>query len=143
VAEALGIAAWQATLSPVEKAARITALRQSGHAVLMVGDGLNDGPCLASATVSAAPASAADISQTVADVVFQGEGLGPVAAVLRMARRARAATYQNIGFSMLYNLLMLPLAACGYVQPWLAALAMSGSSVLVMLNALRLQRGRL
>ena len=143
VAEALGIAAWQATLSPVEKAARITALRQSGHAVLMVGDGLNDGPCLASATVSAAPASAADISQTVADVVFQGQGLGPVAAVLRMARRARAATYQNIGFSMGYNLLMLPLAACGYVQPWLAALAMSGSSVLVMLNALRLQRGRL
>jgi Cu2+-exporting ATPase len=143
VAAALGITDWLAGQSPVHKAETVAALRGQGHAVLMVGDGLNDGPCLASATVSAAPATAADISQTVADVVFQGELLAPVAIVLRMARRARSAIRQNIAFSLLYNVLMLPLAACGAVTPWVAALAMSSSSIIVILNALRLQGRRL
>jgi Cu2+-exporting ATPase len=143
VAGVLGITDFQARLSPVQKSAVIGALRQAGHHVLMVGDGLNDSPCLAAADVSAAPASAADISQTVADVVFQGDGLAPVPAVLRMARRARWAMRENLTLSIAYNTIMLPLAACGYVTPWVAALAMSSSSILVIMNSLRLQRVRL
>ena len=143
VAAALKIADFHGRLSPVQKSNRIEALRAAGHHVLMVGDGLNDGPCLAAADVSAAPASAADISQTVADVVFQGDGLAPVAAVLRMARLASGAMRQNLALSIGYNAVMLPLAACGYVTPWLAALAMSSSSIAVMLNSLRLQRVKL
>jgi P-type Cu2+ transporter len=108
----------------------------------MVGDGLNDSPSLAAASVSASPATAADISQTVADVVFQGSRLGPVATVIVTARRARAAMRQNIALSIAYNVLMVPLAVAGFVTPWLAAAAMSSSSLLVMANSFRLRGGR-
>ena len=138
-AAALSIKHIHAGFSPVRKAAFIAGLQAAGHRVMMVGDGLNDAPSLATAYVSLAPASAADISQTSADVVYQGDRLGPVAAVLYVARRARTAMRQNLGLSLAYNLLMLPLAAGGYVTPWVAALAMSGSSILVITNALRLQ----
>ena len=107
----------------------------------MVGDGLNDSPSLAAASVSASPASAADISQTVADVVFQGHLLAPVATLIETARRARSVTRQNLVLSIGYNALMVPLAVAGFVTPWLAAAAMSGSSLLVLANSFRL-RGR-
>ena len=80
----------------------------------MVGDGLNDSPSLAAASVSASPASAADISQTVADVVFQGNLLAPVAALIETARRARSVMRQNLALSIGYNALMVPLAVAGY-----------------------------
>ena len=107
----------------------------------MVGDGLNDSPSLAAANVSASPASAADISQTVADVVFQGSRLAPVAAVIETARRARTVMRQNLALSIGYNVLMVPLAVAGLVTPWLAAAAMSSSSLLVMANSFRLHGG--
>jgi P-type Cu2+ transporter len=141
VAKALGISAWQADRTPMQKVAAIEALVASGRKVLMVGDGLNDGPSLAAATVSASPTTAADISQTVADVLFQGAKLSPVASVIETARRARSVMRQNIALSIGYNLLMVPLAVAGFVTPWLAAAAMSGSSLAVMLNSFRL-RGR-
>ena len=97
----------------------------------MVGDGLNDSPSLAAASVSASPASAADISQTVADMVFQGSLLAPVAALIETARRARRVMRQNLALSIGYNVLMVPLAVAGFVTPWLAAAAMSSSSLLV------------
>jgi Cu2+-exporting ATPase len=142
VAVALGISHWQGACTPVQKVAAVETLVASGRRVLMVGDGLNDSPSLAAASVSASPATAADISQTVADVVFQGKLLAPVAGVVETARRARNAMRQNLALSIGYNVLMVPLAVGGLVTPWLAAAAMSSSSLLVMANSFRL-RGRI
>ncbi len=142
IASTLGITAWHAQYTPVQKVAAVEALVASGRKVLMVGDGLNDSPSLAAATVSASPATAADISQTVADVVFQGDKLVPVAIIIETARRARNAMRQNIALSIGYNFLMVPLAVAGFVTPWLAAVAMSSSSLLVMANSFRLRGGR-
>jgi Cu2+-exporting ATPase len=138
IAAALGIEDWRAGCSPVDKVALIEAMGADGGKVLMVGDGLNDSPALAAASVSASPSTAADVSQTVADLVFQGAKLGPVALALRTARRSRSVMRQNLMLSIGYNVLMVPLAVCGWVTPWLAAAAMSGSSLLVMANSLRL-----
>ena len=143
VAQALGIHDWRAEISPVGKVDLIERLRSQGHRVLMVGDGLNDAPSLAAASVSMSPATAADISQTVADVVFQGQLLRPVATVLRTARRARAVMRQNLALALAYNAVALPLAVAGLVTPWLAAAAMSSSSLLVMANSFRVRGGGL
>ena len=105
----------------------------------MVGDGLNDSPSLAAATVSASPATAADLSQTVADVVFQGSKLAPIALAVATARRARRVMRQNLALAVGYNALMVPLAMAGFVTPWLAAAAMSSSSLLVIANSFRLK----
>ncbi|MDA8250812.1 MAG: heavy metal translocating P-type ATPase [Rhodospirillales bacterium] len=142
VAEALGIAEYHAACRPADKVALVEQLAAEGRRVLMVGDGLNDGPCLAAALVSISPATAADISQTVADLVFQGARLAPVAMALRTARRARAVMRQNLGLAFAYNAVTLPLAVAGWVTPWLAAAAMSSSSLAVMTNSLRLGRVR-
>jgi Cu2+-exporting ATPase len=142
VAAQLGNIPFLAAQSPVAKLHHIEELRRAGRKILMVGDGLNDGPCLAAADVSASPASAADVSQNVADVVFQGQSLGPVAVILGVARRAGIVMRQNLALSLCYNAVMLPLAMCGYVTPWLAAAAMSGSSLLVMANSARLARSK-
>jgi Cu2+-exporting ATPase len=127
--------------SPVDKVSLIEQLRTQGWNVLMVGDGMNDSPALAVASVSASPATAADVSQTVADLVFQGARLHPVAVALQTARRAKAVMRQNLALSIGYNIIMVPLAVAGWVTPWLAAVAMSSSSLLVMANSLRLHRG--
>jgi Cu2+-exporting ATPase len=137
LAHRLGITDFAAGCTPVGKVSRIEAMRAQGHRVLMVGDGLNDGPCLAAATVSASPASGADISQTVADIVFQGQSLDPVLRAIGAARRARGAMRQNVALALCYNLLLVPLAMTGHVTPWLAAIAMSSSSLLVMANSFR------
>jgi Cu2+-exporting ATPase len=122
--------------------AAIEALRAAGRTVLMIGDGLNDSPSLAAANVSVSPASAADISQTVADVVFQGKLLAPIALLLTTARRARAVMRENLALSIGYNALMVPLAVAGIITPWLAAAAMSTSSLLVIGNSFRLHSER-
>ena len=139
IAATVGAGSWQAECTPVQKVAAVEALAASGRKVLMVGDGLNDSPSLAAASVSASPASAADISQTVADIVFQGNRLAPVAAVIDTARRARRVMRENLALSIGYNVLMVPLAVAGFVTPWLAAAAMSSSSLLVMANSFRLR----
>jgi Cu2+-exporting ATPase len=137
VAAALGIAQWQGGLDPAQKIAAIEALKTSGHRVLMVGDGLNDAPALAAAHVSLSPISAAHITQAQADAVFLGERLAPVRDALLIARRARRLMQQNLWLAVIYNAVAVPIAIAGYVTPLIAALAMSGSSVLVTLNALR------
>ena len=141
VASILGIEDWRAGCSPVDKVALLEDWGAHGSKILMVGDGLNDGPALAAASVSASPATAADVSQTVADLVFQGAELAPVAVALRTARQAQTVTWQNLLLSIGYNVVMVPLAVTAWVTPWLAAAAMSSSSLLVMANSLRLHRG--
>ena len=142
VAEALGIAKWLADLKPAEKIAFIEALKRQGHRVLMVGDGLNDAPALAAAHVSLSPIAAADVTQAQADAVFLGERLEPVLDALVVARRARALMKENLWFAAIYNMIAVPVAIAGAITPLIAALAMSGSSLMVTLNALRAQPAR-
>lgn len=140
IARMLGVASWHAGVRPPAKVAFLDELKANGRRVLMVGDGINDVAALASAHASLAPISAADISKAQADAVFLGDSLAPVAITLSMARRAKQAMVQNLALAVAYNVIAVPVAMAGLVTPLLAAAAMSGSSILVTLNALRLRR---
>ncbi len=137
IAEEAGIDHWRAGVSPAEKAEFVAALAKEGP-VAMVGDGINDAPALAHASVSLSPGSAADAAQSAADFVFGGDDLSKIVTAYRMAGRTRMFILQNFGFAALYNAVAAPLAMAGFVTPLIAALAMSGSSLVVTLNALRL-----
>jgi Cu2+-exporting ATPase len=136
----LGIEDFAAGLKPQDKIARLEALRNEGHLALMVGDGLNDAPALAAAHVSISPIEATHVAQAAADAVFIGEKLAPVRAALAISRKAHRMMMQNLWLAVVYNLVAVPMAIAGYVTPLIAALAMSGSSILVTLNALRAGR---
>ena len=136
-ATALGVDEWRAGVTPADKIARVEALKRQGIKVLMVGDGLNDAPSLAAAHVSMSPISAAHLSQATADLVFLGRPLAPVLSAIDYARKALHLMRQNLWLAVGYNVLAVPLAISGVVTPLIAAAAMSGSSILVMLNALR------
>jgi P-type Cu2+ transporter len=136
-AQSLGIHEWRAEVTPVDKIARIDELARQGVKVLMVGDGLNDAPALAAAHASMSPVSATHMSQAAADAVFLGERLAPVATAIVVSRKARQLMRENLWLAVVYNVLAVPIAIAGLVTPLIAAAAMSGSSVLVMLNALR------
>jgi P-type Cu2+ transporter len=137
IAAALGVTNWRGGLKPADKIAAIEELKASGARVLMVGDGLNDAPALAAAHVSMSPISAAYVAQTHADAVFLGERLAPVVAALTTARGAGRLMQQNLWLAVIYNTIAVPVAIAGFVTPLIAAAAMSGSSILVTLNALR------
>ncbi|MFT3669723.1 MAG: heavy metal translocating P-type ATPase [Pseudoxanthomonas sp.] len=140
LAHALGIAAPLARQSPEDKLARVRQLQQEGRIVAMVGDGLNDAPVLAGADVSIAMGEGAPLAQQAADLVATGPSLLRIADAVRVARLARKLVKQNLAWSAGYNLLAVPLAAAGLVTPWIAALGMAVSSLVVTVNALRLAR---
>ena len=140
VAQALGITRWRSGLTPADKTTRLAELAQAGERTLMVGDGLNDAPALAGAYASISMGSAADISRSAADLVIQRDRLGAIPLALDVARAARRRVDENFALTILYNLIAVPIAVLGFVTPLVAAIAMSASSVIVTVNAMRLMR---
>ena len=140
-AASLGIADWAARQSPADKLARLEALRASGALVAVVGDGVNDAPMLAGADVAVAVGAAADAAQAASDLVLTGS-LDALADARALAGEMLSILRQNRRWALGYNLAAVPLAALGFVPPWLAAIGMSASSLFVVLNALRIGRTR-
>jgi P-type Cu2+ transporter len=140
VAGKLGIASWRARASPADKLSELATMRAQGARVLAVGDGVNDAPVLAGADVGVALANGAEIARASSDIVLAGERLSALVIARRIARETMAVIQQNQRWAFLYNLAAMPLAALGFVPPWLAALGMSFSSLCVIGNALRIGR---
>lgn len=138
----LGIADWQAETGPEAKARLVAELSARGHRVLMLGDGLNDTAALAAAHVSISPASALDAARAAADIVFLGSDISRIGEAVGLSRRVVARIRENFALAALYNLIAVPVAICGLATPLLAAIAMSGSSLSVTLNAFRLRGHR-
>ena len=136
-ANAAGITQFTAGMTPRQKTERIEALKAKGRRPLVLGDGLNDAAALTSGHASISPGSAADLSQNAADLVLQGDSLLPLLAAIDGSRAAKRRMLENFAFAALYNVVAVPIAFAGWVTPLVAALAMSGSSILVTLNALR------
>lgn len=139
VAEQLQITDYHAQKTPTEKFALLEAYKEKGHKILMIGDGLNDAPVLAGADVSIAPGSAVDMAQNAADIVFMGDLFSPVYECYDIAVRAQQLVKQNFALAIIYNFIAVPLAFAGLVTPMVAALAMSGSSLVVIANSFRLK----
>lgn len=139
VADELGIKNFKAEVNPVEKFEFIKNLKLEGK-VLMCGDGLNDAPSLASADVSLSPASAVDITQNSADIVFQGKNLKPVLTSYLIAKKANILVKENFVLSFIYNAIAIPFAFAGFITPLNAAIAMSASSLIVIANSFRVNR---
>lgn len=141
VAARLGIDEARSGMRPDDKLARVRTLQAAGHRVAMVGDGVNDAPVLAGADVSIAMGQGAQLAQASADMVVLSRRLTVLPAGVRKARATRAVIKQNMVWAVLYNLGALPMAAAGLVAPWMAAIGMSASSLVVVFNALRLKGG--
>ena len=139
-AESLGIQQWKSESSPDNKLHYIQKLQSQGHKVLMVGDGINDVPVLAGADISMAMGNASDLARTSADAVLISGNLERLADAFNLTVRTRKIIRQNLAWSLGYNLAALPLAAAGMIAPWMAATGMALSSLIVVANALRLNR---
>jgi len=140
-ADALGIESWKANQTPTDKIEAIDRLQQSGRKVLMVGDGINDAPALAAGHVSMSPASGSDVGRLAADLVFLNDRLDVVPFARAIAQRTDSLVKQNFAIALIYNCIAIPLAVMGYATPLVAAIAMSGSSIIVVANSMRLATG--
>lgn len=139
IAAQCGIETVYAEKTPVEKFNIVEEEKEKGYKVLMVGDGLNDAPSLAAADVSIAPGTAIDMAQNAADIVFMGDKLAPIYEAYNVASKTQTLVKQNFGLAILYNIIAVPLALSGMVTPLIAAIAMSGSSLIVIANSFRLK----
>jgi Cu2+-exporting ATPase len=140
VAQLVGIDHAKGTCSPADKLAFLRSLQAGGHTVAMVGDGLNDGPVLAGAHVSFAFGQAVPLARSQSDFVVMGDSLDSVVQSVLLARKTMAIVHQNLWWALLYNAASIPLAIAGWMPAWLAGLGMATSSLIVVLNALRLAR---
>lgn len=139
VAAEAGIDDVYAEHTPPQKFKVLERLKKQGQNVLMIGDGLNDAPALAVADVSMAPGSAIDMAQNAADIIFMGDQFGPAYSAYKTACLTQVLVQQNFVLAALYNLIAVPLAVAGFVTPLVAAIAMSGSSLVVIANSFRLR----
>ena len=140
LAQTLGISDIRAEATPEDKLAYVQTLQRQGRRVLMLGDGINDAPVLAAADISVAVAGSADVARDGADILLLNDDPTALPHLFALAARTRAVIRQNLIWASVYNLIAVPLALAGFVTPWLAALGMSFSSLLVVWNALRLRR---
>ncbi|HUD40600.1 MAG TPA: heavy metal translocating P-type ATPase [Dokdonella sp.] len=140
MADRLGIECWQAAAQPADKLARLGELRAQGHRVAMVGDGVNDAPVLAGADVAVAIGEGATLAQAASGILLPAERLDALLDARAIARQMLRTLRQNLNWALGYNLSVVPLAAFGLVPPWLAAIGMSASSVVVIVNSLRIGR---
>ena len=140
VGAALGLDNLRWGLNPEQKLTNVRQYQARGELVVMVGDGVNDAPVLAGADVSVAMGSGAQLAHASADMVMLSERLGVLPAGVRAARRTQRVIRQNLFWAVLYNLAAVPLATVGLVAPWMAAIGMSLSSLVVVFNALRLRK---
>ena len=138
IADLTGIENWQARQSPGDKLRAIQDLKEQGKTILMIGDGVNDAPVLAAADVSMTVKGGSELAHSAADIVLTGESLELVIRARAVATQAQSLIRQNLTWALLYNVSVLPLAISGILQPWMAALGMSLSSLLVVANATRL-----
>ena len=142
IAAAAGIEEWEGGASPERKVARVRELTASGAVVAMIGDGVNDAAALAAAPVSVAMGSGAFLAAATADAVLLSNRPQDLGFAVRHAARAIRRVKQNFALAFGYNLIVIPLAAMGRIPPWAAAIGMSASSAMVVLNALRLRSSR-
>jgi Cu2+-exporting ATPase len=140
IAQRLNLPAAEANAEPARKRQYVAELQRAGRVVAMVGDGINDAPVLAQADVALAMGGGARLAQLRADAVLVSQDLRDLPRAIGQARRTLSIVRQNIAWAFAYNLLVLPLALAGALTPWAAALGMSASSLVVVLNALRLER---
>jgi len=140
VAQTLKVRDHRGGMTPEAKHAAVREIQAGGATVAMVGDGVNDAPVLAQAHVSIAMGSGADLARSQADVVLLADDLAALAKGVALARRTLRIIRQNLGWAFAYNLVAIPLAMTGWVTPWMAGIGMSASSLLVVLNALRLAK---
>ena len=140
LANQLGIVHYVASATPENKLTYVQQLQASGKRVLMLGDGINDAPVLAAANVSVAVAGSADVARDGADVVLLNDDFAALPNMLAQATKTKTVIRQNLVWATLYNALVVPLAMAGWVTPWIAAIGMSASSLIVVSNALRLRK---
>ena len=140
MAQKLGIDHWSGGMSPEQKLTQAKQLQKDGHKLVMVGDGINDVPVLSGADVSVALGDATDFARIHADSIMLSGNLDTLPKAITLSCATRSIIRQNLIWALVYNLVALPLAAAGMIPPWAAAIGMSTSSLLVVLNALRLNR---